>query len=96
MTNFAHILFAIWLALLAVCIIGLLVCIFMMRKNLNTFKNFMLILNAISAYQRKCVFNHEEYAVGFNDMRDYDKVFNRIWDWGYTRILPKEKFEITV
>lgn len=84
----------IWLISLAISVIGLLICILAMFKNLNTFKNQLLITKAIGAYRRKCIDDHEECVVDFDDMRDYNKAFYRVWDWGYTKILSKEKFEI--
>lgn len=34
------------------------------------------------------------HSVKYKDMKDYMKTFWSFWDWGYTRILPKDKFEI--
>lgn len=48
------------------------------------------IINAIYSYQLETVF----YDVSYRDMEPFDKTCKRFWDWGYTRILPKEKFEI--
>lgn len=35
-----------------------------------------------------------EWDVDYSDVEPYTKTLWRLWDWGYTRILPKEKFEI--
>lgn len=32
--------------------------------------------------------------VDYDDMENYVVTLWRLWDWGYTRILPKDKFEI--
>lgn len=66
-------------------------------KNMNTVKNHMRILNAITDYQNDCVkkdMYKEALNVTIQDKEDYDKTFWRLWDWGYKRILPKDKFEI--
>lgn len=31
--------------------------------------------------------------VGYMDMESYLRTIIRFWDWGYTRILPPDKFE---
>jgi hypothetical protein len=42
-----------------------------------------------------CIENHNySYLVDYNDEESYEKTLFRLWDWGYTRILPKDKFEI--
>lgn len=82
------------MSLLITLVVCVIVLIFAMCKNSNTYKNRQIILNAIFVYQMKCIWNHEEGVVEYSDMSHYDKTFYRIWDWGYTRILPKEKFEV--
>jgi hypothetical protein len=34
------------------------------------------------------------YKVDYNDMETYNQTLFRLWDWGPTRILPPEKYEI--
>lgn len=79
---------ALWLLFLLILIV----------KNFNTFEKRQKIINAIGAYLR-CVIEEGGFypysnAVDFDDMESYKKTFFRLWDWGYTRILPPEKFEI--
>ena len=90
------------LVLIALCgIVGLL-------KNRNTFKNHSKISNAIYAYidhesdraYKEAVCDKKDFyecykpKVYFDDMEDYNVTYQRWWDWGYTRILPPDKFEI--
>ena len=79
---------------LLVCVVGLVFCDCFMRKNLNTCKQQQKILFAISEYRCKCIRYGFEPNVDYDDMEDYDSTLFRFWDWGYTNILPKEKFEI--
>ena len=67
---------------------------FMIMKNSNTFKTRIIIVNAIYAYTIWCDIHKITPAVDYADMEDYDATDNRITDWGYTNILPKEKFEL--
>lgn len=83
--------------LIVVLTICLLFFIVLDLKNMNTAKNQIRILNAITDYQDDCVkkdMYKEALNVTIQDKEDYDKTFWRLWDWGYTRILPKDKFEI--
>lgn len=48
-------------------------------------------------YAMLCYYDNEgiyAYEVSPSDMETYDSTLWRLWDWGYTRILPKEKFEL--
>jgi len=66
------------------------------RKNDNAFDNCVIILKAIYNYKLDLIDNGNlgESLVDYDDMRSYEAVFLRIWDWGYENILPKDKFEI--
>lgn len=77
-------------------ILGLLFAGVMFVKNQVTFMQHVRITNAIYNYHMDLI-NHRhfgEYEVHYEDEEDYDKTMWRLWDWGCTRILPKEKFEI--
>lgn len=64
-------------------------------KNDVTYTNRIIISTAIFKYTMSLIEKHiYECEVNYEDMEPYDKTFNRFWDWGYKRILPKEKFEI--
>ena len=65
----------------------------MIRLN-NTYKRYMAIIAAILEYQKDCSRKGIEDHVSTSDMKSYYKAFIRIWDWGYTNILSKEKFEL--
>lgn len=84
----------ILIVVLTICLVFFIV---LDLKNTNTAKNQIRILNAITDYQDDCVkkdMYKEALNVTIQDKEDYDKTFWRLWDWGCTRILPKDKFEI--
>ncbi len=85
-------------SVLVICVVALVGCIIFGIKNEVTFKNDMIICNAIYAYLSHLIeegqYDPENRPVTFEDMEDYDTTLYRIWDWGYTRILPPEKFEL--
>lgn len=72
--------------------------IVLMIKNEITFINHNIISNAIYAYGIQFIRESEgkflDIPVQFSDCEDYDKTLWRLWDWGYKRILPREKFEL--
>lgn len=79
----------IYLIVLVLCLIGGAIALL---KNECTAYMRMKIFDAIISYQ----LNRDFFGriVSLNDMEDYDSTFYRWWDWGYTRILPPEKFKI--
>lgn len=83
--------------ILVICIVALLFCVIAIVKNMNTFYCHNEIGKAIYKYKIACIkgCNWDAlHLVEYIDMEDYDKTFLRFWDWGYTRILPQDKFEI--
>ena len=87
----------IFIVALIICLLISLLLIFLLIKNENTTKNHLKIIDAINDYQNGCIKNgayDEILDVTFTDREDHNKTLYRIWDWGYTRILPKDKFEI--
>ena len=83
--------------ILTVCILTLIFCVIAIAKNINTFNCHDKIGKAIKKYKIVCIQNHDWEALHFveyKDMEYYMKTLCRLWDWGYTRILPKDKFEI--
>lgn len=82
------------LAFIGLCIIALIFCLMMMKKNDNTCAMHMKIIYAIYKYRLQCIEQRETAKVNYDDMESYERTLFRLWDWGYTHILPKEKFEI--
>lgn len=74
-----------------ILVFGLLAVI----KNEITYRNRMIISNAIFSYSMAMI-NAENFVlcVDFSDMEEYETTLWRLWDWGYKNILPKEKYEI--
>lgn len=77
-----------------VMLIFMALCIVMLIKNEVTYRQRKKILKAIKEYENMCYKHGEISNVDFEDIENYDSTLFRIWDWGYTRILPKDKFEI--
>lgn len=83
--------------ILVICFAGLIFCGIAIVKNVNTFRCHCKIDKAIYEYKDKCIGECDWtalHSVEYNDAEDYMTTFWRFWDWGYARILPKDKFEI--
>lgn len=78
----------VYLAMIVYCIVGII-------KVENAFRNSTLIDRAICMYQLDMInADNFNFEVDYTDEESLDSTIKRWWDWGYTRILPPEKFEI--
>ena len=72
--------------------------IYFLVKNFVTCHWHELITNAIFLYHISAEsileIDIREKIVSYNDAESYDSTLFRFWDWGYKRILPKEKYRI--
>lgn len=68
--------------------------VFLLIKNHNTFDQREIIREAIYHYAVTCIEFFEQPKVAYSDMESYERTLLRLYDFGYTRILPAEKFEI--
>ena len=91
---------AIIQCMIVAAVAGTVTCIFMVLKSNATLKARIIIIEAIYKYQADRIENEHLCGtpvideVDYCDMESYEKTLNRFYDWGYTRILPKDKFEI--
>ena len=77
-----------------VIIVLLFCCLYIMKKKENTNNKRIIIMEAIYEYQIERIKRKEYIIVNFDDMENYNKTLCRFWDWGYTRILSKYKFQL--
>lgn len=85
------IILGIMLIMLAIC---LLINIFALIKNEIVYYQRSKIIEAIRKYHIHCINHDVDELVSYVDMEEYNDTMKRFWDFGYTRILPKDKFEI--
>ena len=81
----------------AICYTIIAVCFIIAIKNCVTYKMHSKIGAAIFQYNMFHITSRdfEKYRlVDYTDMESYEATLFRIWDWGYKRILPPEKFEL--
>lgn len=93
MTIFGKVFMAIALPVLA----ALIFYGYMWLKVNNACRNHVLIATAIFLY-REDRFGQKDFGhvddVRFEDLEEFEKTVFRMTDWGYKRILPKEKYEL--
>ena len=69
-------------------------CFVMLAKNKNTYKNITLLHNAISKWGMDNInVSVEEFKEMLDSMESYESTLFRLTDWGYTKILPADKYE---
>ena len=69
-------------------------CFVMIAKNKITYKNITLLHNAISKWGMDNInVSVEEYREMLDSMESYESTLFRLTDWGYTKILPADKYE---
>ena len=81
----------IYIVMVGLC---MLFAALMLIKSEVTCKNHLIINYAIYLYSIDSIDKSFECEVDWDDMEGYEKTLWRLWDWGYTRILSPEKFEI--
>lgn len=80
-----------------VCLAAVLFCVLLLAKNVNTLRQHELISTAVRDYHLDLIARgvHDtltNFPVGYSDMESYDRTLWRLWDWGYKRILPRDKY----
>lgn len=68
--------------------------IFLKIKINITANNRYIIIEAIHEYNVDMINKEKTSEVCYKDMESFDETFKRYLDFGYTKILPKEKYEI--
>lgn len=80
-----------------VCLAAVLFCVLLLVKNVNTFRQHALIGTAVRDYHLDLIARGvydtlTNFPVDYDDMESYDRTLWRLWDWGYKRILPRDKY----
>lgn len=89
----------IWtvISLLIICCIHTIITYTVAAWFEHAAKRHIRIIDAINAHHDDC-FSKGDWEsaklVSVADLEDLEKTVLRIWDWGYKRILPQEKYEI--
>ena len=82
-----------WIILTIVLVLVFIICYFISKKS-NTTSKRQDVIYAIYLYNLECMAEEEDIRVTYYDMEDYSKTYWRIFDWGYKKMLPADKYEI--
>ena len=72
-------------------------CLIIAIKNARTYAMRSMLNDAIYRHHVVCIMDGDYealYQVDYDDKEPYEATLFRLWDWGYSRILPKDKLEI--
>lgn len=80
-----------------ICLAWFLFCVLLLAKNINTFRQHVLISTAVRDYHLDLIARGvydtlTNFPVDYDDMESYGRTLWRLWDWGYKRILPRDKY----
>ena len=81
----------------AIALVVIFVCSIIAVKNARTYAMHRKLGDAIYRHHVVCIMDGDYealHSVDYNDMESYEATLFRLWDWGYSRILPKDKLEI--
>ena len=80
-------------AIIAVLILFFVFEVVLLIKTDNTYHQYMKILKAINKYGTDTG-EHSKAIEYMHSFEEYDKTLYRLWDWGCTRIVPKDVYEV--
>ena len=80
---------------MCILMIALMMRILAMIRNEVAFKNQEKIGTAIFKYRIHMISNgFYNFVVSYDDMEPYELTMLRVWDFGYSNILPPDKYEV--
>ena len=75
--------------------LGTAFCLYMILKSENACSMHLKLLKAIDAYNISSIDKREyDKIIPYDLLEDYDTTLWRLFDWGYTRILPPDILEL--
>ena len=76
-----------------ICVFVLVCCLFMFVRVEIVYRNRIKILNAIYKYNTDRI-NRNDYEnlISYDCLEDFEKTTQRLWDFGYKRIVSEDVF----
>jgi hypothetical protein len=81
------VLFILFVGIFSIGVLGLI-------KTEVTSRQMGRIIDAIYLYQVANIEDFPNFKVDYSDMKTFNEVMFNIRDWGYTSILPQDKYEL--
>lgn len=76
-----------------ICLMALLFSCLYYIKNEITYKNMKIISDAIYRYNISMIKDKRyDELISYDSIKNYEKTFLNIFDWGYKNLLPKDTY----
>lgn len=71
------------------------ICLVVLLKNLITYKNLTIILDAIHCYNINMIdLGNLDRIISYDVIKSYIEVLLNPFDWGYKNLVPKDVFAL--
>lgn len=79
---------------MCISIFILIVTVIVYFKNNNTYKNHMIILNAIAKYNWAAILEDQcDKRIEYACIESYYKTLFNLFDWGYKNLVPRDVYK---
>lgn len=79
---------------MCISIFILIVTVIVYFKNNNTYKNHMIILNAIAKYNWAAILEDQcDKRIKYACIESYYKTLFNLFDWGYKNLVPRDVYK---
>jgi len=63
-------------------------------KNNNTYKNHIILLNAIAEHNRAAILEDQcDKCISYECIESYNKTLFNLFDWGYKNLVPRDVYK---
>lgn len=72
----------------------LIVMVILLFKNNNTYKNHIILLNAIAEHNRAAILEDQrDKRISYECIESYCKTLFNLFDWGYKNLVPRDVYK---
>lgn len=72
----------------------LIAMIILLLKNNNTYKNHIILLNAIAEHNRVAILEDQcDKRISYECIESYYKTLFNLFDWGYKNLVPRDVYK---
>lgn len=72
----------------------LIVMVILFFKNNNTYKNHIILLNAITEHNRAAMLEDQcDKRISYECIESYYKTLFNLFDWGYKNLVPRDVYK---
>lgn len=68
--------------------------VILLLKNNNTYKNHIILLNAIAEHNRVAILEDQcDKCISYECIESYYKTLFNLFDWGYKNLVPRDVYK---